>query len=250
MKILITGRYGYIGHHVAQYLKQYSNSSIVRLDMKTDEWTTHSFNDIDVIIHCAGYVHHRENVLNRYKFDRINFDLTKKLASKAKASGVKHFIFISSMSVYGKFFGPIIENITPLHPVNAYGKSKLKAEEFLKTLDEIDFKVSIIRPPMVYGNKAPGNLKSLITFGRLFKYFPSFPNKKSFIHIDKLSDYIYQCTQGQLMNKNIDDGKPYSTFELLTKFVNVKPINLFNGIIKHNRKHILFKVFGDQYYDF
>jgi nucleoside-diphosphate-sugar epimerase len=250
MNILITGRHGYIGNHVAQYLTQYSNISIVRMNMKTDDWTTNSFDDIDVIIHCAGYVHHRENILNRHKFNRINVDLTKSLASKAKASSVKHFIFISSMSVYGKTSGPIIENITPFHPVNAYGKSKLKAELFLRKLETNNFKVSIIRPPMVYGNGAPGNFKSLVIFGRLFKFFPSFPNKKSFIHIEKLSYYVYQCILGQLVNTNIDDGQPYSTFELLSKFVHVKTITIFDGIINHNRNQILFKVFGDQYYDF
>ena len=73
--------------------------------------------------------------------------------------GVKQFIFLSSISVYGLDTGVINEE-TPLNPRTHYGKSKLEAEQKLQKLADKTFNITILRPPMVYGKNCKGNSKS------------------------------------------------------------------------------------------
>src|SRR5699024_4946803 len=101
----------------------------------------------------------------------VNRDLTDAVAKKAKNEGVKHFIFLSTMSVYGLNEG-IINEHTPLKPKTHYGKSKLQAEERIKLLATDTFKVAIIRPPMIYGKGCKGNYQRLRKLALMTPVFP------------------------------------------------------------------------------
>ena len=157
MKVLITGKNSYVGKNIGNFLL-YKNMEVkyvsVRNGISEDEFT-----DVDVVVHCAAIVHKKEAKFATL-YDKVNYELTVDIAEKAKKKGVKQFIFMSTMAVYGKSEGEINGN-TPLQPKTLYGESKLKAEKALEKIADENFKVSIIRPPMVYGRSCPGNYKKL-----------------------------------------------------------------------------------------
>jgi UDP-glucose 4-epimerase len=112
---------------------------------------------------------------------------------KAKKNGVEHFIYLSSIAVYGDD-KTVIRWDTETQPNTNYGMSKLKAENLLHTLIDIDFKVSIIRPPMVYDNNAPGYINKLVKSINLFPIYP-------LGNIDKMRSLIYVKILTYISNK-------------------------------------------------
>lgn len=156
-RILITGANSYIGTSFEKWLSQWPDKYTVdTIDMIDGKWRKESFAGYDVVFHVAGIAHIRETKKNRDLYYKVNRDLAYETAKKAKAEGVNQFIFISSMSVYGVDNGVINKN-TPLNPKSNYGKSKLQAEKLIKPLCDDNFKVAILRPPMVYGKGCKGN---------------------------------------------------------------------------------------------
>src|SRR5690606_7124221 len=109
-----------------------------------------------VVIHVAGIAHVKETKENADLYYKVNRDLAFEVAKKAKNEGVKQFIFLSSMSVYGIETG-IIKINTPTNPKTNYGRSKLEAEELISSIESDSFKVAILRPPMIYGKGCKGN---------------------------------------------------------------------------------------------
>src|SRR5699024_4692226 len=124
------------------------NFIIDELDARNEKWKEYDFSSYDTILHLAGIAHIKETKKNKYLYYEINRDLAISIAKKSKSEGVRHFIFMSTMSVYGLTEG-IINNKTPTNPTNAYGDSKLQAENKIKKLADNEFIISIIRPPMV-----------------------------------------------------------------------------------------------------
>lgn len=194
MNILITGEKGYISEFLYNSLIQNShNYTVIKKSLKNGI-NNMDLKDVDVVVHLAALVHkkERQDLINEYK--RINYSLTKDLAKLAKEQGVKHFIFISTMAVYGDVSNEINGN-TPVNPSTFYGKSKLAAEEALIKLQDEHFKVSIIRPPMVYGPRCPGNFSTLKKISILTPIFPKVNNQRSMIYIGNLVEFISQIIQ-------------------------------------------------------
>jgi len=184
MKVLVTGANGYIGStFIDNYKNKYNFQKFSLLNEKIEDI---NFLDINTVLHCAALVH--QKIEHPYKkYDGINVIYPVKLAKLAKSNGVKQFIFISTIAVYGEDLEKLDVN-TNYNPITPYGKSKLEAEKQLLELNDENFIVSIIRPPMVYGKNAPGNIDSLVN---LVKKIPIIPlgkieNKRSFIYIENL----------------------------------------------------------------
>lgn len=189
-KILITGKQSYIAKKFCNVIAQHpTRYSVDLISVRNELWKNQIFNDYDVLIHTAALVHGSLKNATADKFDVINCQLTVELAKKAKKDGVKHFIFLSTMSVYGLNTGHITA-LTPLNPNTPYGQSKAKAEEALKALNSEDFVVTIIRPPMVYGPDCKGNFKTLYKIANIAPIFPKVNNKRSAIFIDNLNEFI------------------------------------------------------------
>ena len=238
MKILVTGSRGYLGSSfINQYSDKYNSEKFSLLNQKLEDI---NFNNIDVILHCAALVH--QKVEHSYeKYYEINVEYPVKLAKLAKQNGVKQFIFISTIAVYGEKKEKLDENTT-FNPVTPYGKSKLEAEKQLLELNDDNFLVSIIRPPMIYGNNAPGNIDSLV---KLVKKIPIIPlanieNKRSFISIQNLchiiDEIILQKKSGIFL---ACDDAPLSTsklIELIAKNIEKKTylikIPFFESLLK------------------
>ena len=183
MKVFLTGASGFIGSRLAQQLhaltayelasvvrnensRTFGSSIVVEKIHEDTNWNKH-LREIDCVIHAAAQTHVIKNpvaeTLSKYK--EVNIDGTLNLARQASSSGVKRFIFISSIKVNGehtqseKFFSS--DDIP--NPEGPYGISKYEAElGLLEIANKTSMEVVIIRPPLVYGPGVKGNFARLI----------------------------------------------------------------------------------------
>lgn len=241
MRIILTGKNSYIGNNIRKCLVS-SGYEAQCVSVRKD----FSFKDADVVIHCAALVHKKEEDYKK-EYENVNFILAKEAALKAKAQGVRHFIFISTMAVYGVDEGEINRN-TPLFPKTLYGKSKLKAEEYIMSLRSDEFKVTIVRPPMVYGKNCPGNFARLEKLAHITPVIPDTGNKKSLIYIGNLAFFIRDIIRGEKEGTFMPmDGEYVSTAKIM-KYISVKPVSKAIGLIKYIPFSVVRKAFGTLYY--
>ena len=257
-RILITGKDSYIGTSFRKYLEQYPDDYYVEeLDVRDDSWKEFDFSSFDVVYHVAGIAHKKEVKENEQLYYQVNRDLAVDIAKKAKSENIRQFIFMSSMSVYGlNYSDQLITKDTKCLPHTYYGRSKYEAELELNELDDDNFKVCIVRPPMVYGKGAPGNMERLYKAVRKFHIFPTLRNERSSISIEKLcqdiKEFIDEDNQGLYLPQN----KEYMcTVEMIRKQMkeeNVKLfyLSIFNPIIRLfiGKVGIITKCFGDLRY--
>lgn len=195
-RILITGASSYIGESFERFIKKYTDYSVETLDMLNDRWKEKSFKGYDTIYHVAGIAHIKESVHNEQLYYKVNRDLAIRVGKKAKEDGVKQFIFLSTMSVYGMTDG-VITSTTKPNPKSNYGKSKLQAEEELLKLQSDVFNVTVLRPPMVYGLGCKGNFQSVVKIVKKSPVFPLVSNRRSMIYVDNLSSFVKWCIDNE-----------------------------------------------------
>ena len=256
--VLITGTTGYIATALVQWLSKFPEHYCVQtISLRNHDWKTKSFSGYNVVIHAAGLAHTKATKENLSDFYQINRDLTIEVAEKAKTDGVKQFIFLSSMSVYGMDKGIITADTLPA-PSSDYGKSKLQAELALQALESPVFKISVLRPPMVYGKGCPGNYATLSKLAQKLPVFPRLSNQRSMVFIDTLCEFIrkliddnssglffpqnsnYVCTSDMVELIAAAHGKQIHTTKLLTPFA-----RLATHLIPQAKK-----AFGTLIYDF
>ncbi len=197
-RILITGAKSYIGTSFERYIqKNYPEQyEIDTVDMTDGSWREKSFAGFDSVFHVAGIAHQKENKENGHLYYEINRDLAIEAASKAKADGVRQFLFLSSMSVYGMDTGTITAKTIPIPKTN-YGISKLQAEEKIAEIACDSFLFCVLRPPMVYGNGCRGNFNFIREFALKLPVFPKIDNRRSMIYIDNLCAFVERCVEGE-----------------------------------------------------
>lgn len=193
MKILITGTTGYIGNHFERKLVG-EGYLVDRISVRNSLWRNQSFKDYDVVIHTAALVHNNEPNASFSQYMWINTNLSKEIALKAQREGVKQFIFMSTMAVFGRD-GQVgkdeeISKDTLPKPNSDYGISKLCAEEKLLELENDQFKVAIVRPPMIYGANCPGNFQRLFKISKILPILPQIYNQRSALYIYHLNEFI------------------------------------------------------------
>ena len=207
-KILITGADSYIGTSIERYLAQWPQQyQVDTVDMVDGSWSERSFAGYDAVFHVAGIAHSDTgNVSEERKalYYKVNTDLTVETAKKAKAEGVGQFIFMSSAIVYGDS-APIgqqkvITADTPLAPANFYGDSKVQAEKGILPLNDDDFHVVVLRPPMIYGPGSKGNYPVLSKLAQKLPVFPKVANQRSMLYIGNLAEFV------RLMIENREQG--------------------------------------------
>lgn len=228
-KILVTGANSYIGTSVEKWLKKYPDQyQAETLDLLDPKWHDFDFSSFDVVFHVAGIAHIKETAGNAHLYYEINRDLVFEVAQKSKEAGISQFIFLSSMSVYGVKTGIITKDTAPT-PKSNYGKSKLQAEEKISTLRDNNFRLAILRPPMIYGPNCKGNFPRLVKYSRLLPIFPQYSNQRSMLFIDNLSEVI---------RLRIDDQEEGIFFPQNKEYVNSS--ELVKEIIKYEQKKIFF----------
>lgn len=199
--VLVTGAGSYIGEAFKAYAeKNYGeNFSIDFVDMINGSWREVDFSAYDIVYHVAGLAHvDVGNVSDetKEKYYAVNTDLAVAVCRKAKEEGVKEFIFMSSMIVYGESapFGvkKIVDEHTVPNPANFYGDSKLQADVGVRELADDNFKVIVLRPPMIYGRGSKGNYPVLAKFAKKLPIFPNVENERSMLYIENLCEFLCQ----------------------------------------------------------
>lgn len=261
--LMITGASGFIGSNfIKRYKEKYNIIPMDLLKVKPEEI---DFNGVDTVLHLAALVHQMQGA-PREKYFEVNTKLTKKVAEEAKKQGIKHFVFYSTVKVYG-YDGDlynhsmILNEESECNPVNdPYGESKWEAEKILKALENSNFKVGIIRPPMVYGKGVKGNMESLI---KLVKLLPILPfnynkNRRSLVNIENL---MYLTTL--VIDKEVQgvflplDEKNISLKEIvegIEKAYNLKRINIpmiqpIFWLLTKIKPNIMVRLFGTLQFD-
>jgi len=214
--ILITGSNGFIGSYfIKKYMQTYNLKVFSFLHEKIENLEC---SDCDVVLHLSGLVHQMAGA-SEEEYIKINLKQTLAIANKAKKSGVKQFIFMSTVKVYGEETDlPYTEN-SVCNPKDAYGRSKLKAEQELLKLQSNSFKISIIRTPIVYGYGVKANIKKLINLVDKISLLPfgSISNQRSFVYVGNLSHLCDLIIKQEISGIFLaSDDQPISTSQLCT----------------------------------
>lgn len=221
--VLVTGASGFVGRHVAPTLARegWSVRRAVRSpDGMDDEvviesigpetdWTA-ALEGVDAVVHLAARVHHKheEHAVQLYR--NVNIAGTLHLARCAATAGVRQFIFVSTVLVHGRSNegrSPFSEDDI-LTPRGLYGMSKAAAEAGLRTLArDSEMKISVIRPPLVYGAGAKGNFALLTRAVNLGMPLPfaAIHNHRAFLAVQNLSSFI---------QRRLAHPDPASNFEI------------------------------------
>lgn len=261
-KILITGSNSYIGVSFEEWMKQHNDEcSIDTIDMQSEKWKEHDFSNYDAVFHVAGIAHVSTDPKLEDLYYKVNRDLTIEVAQKAKNQGVKQFIFMSSIIVYGDSSHinkkRVINKDTVPTPSNFYGNSKLQAEDGILPLNDDKFKVAVLRPPMIYGRESKGNYPKLAKMAIKLPVFPDIDNERSMLHIDNLCEFIRLIIKNEESGVFYPQNKEYvKTSDLVKEIANVhgkniKTTKLFNPMLRAMGRFIglVNKAFGNLVYE-
>ena len=194
-RILITGANSYTGNAITQYLSSWPYKyHVSSISLRNDSWKSENFSAFDSVIHTAGLAHDSTKLSDKDSYFRVNSQLAFDTAQKAMNDGVSQFIFMSSSIVYGKSASigheKIITRSTLLSPESFYGESKVKAEEMLAGLDGDNFRVCVLRCPMIYGKNCRGNYPVLSKIARRLPIFPKVKNKRSMLYVKNFAEFV------------------------------------------------------------
>lgn len=241
MRILVTGANGFVGR--ALCVRAVARGMTVRgitrsprslsigienvvidgIDESTD-WRN-GLRGCGAVIHLAARVHVMRGTSADplEEFRRVNVQGTLNLARKAAAAGVRRFLFVSSIKVNGEAtqLGRQFTADDAPAPLDAYGVSKMEAEEGLREIAlQTGMEVVIIRPPLVYGPGVKANFAAMMRWLKRGVPLPlgAIHNQRSLVSLDNLVDLIVTCiTHPAAANQTflVSDGEDVSTTELL-----------------------------------
>ena len=214
-RIAVSGVSGFVGKRLLQYNRE--RFSIMPLLLREQHCDTLNLSGIEAVVHLAGKAHQMEPIDDQVYFD-VNYELTRQLADRAKQEGVKQFIYISSTKVYGDDIQQVLNEQSPCRPTDAYGASKLKAEQHVLSMANNHFKVAVVRPPLVYGPEVKGNMIRLLQLANT-KYplpFGNSRNARSMVFVDNLAALINRIIEQRAGGIFVaGDQKPVATDELI-----------------------------------
>ena len=264
-KILITGAGSYIGTSFEEYMKQWPDKySTDTVDMIDGSWRDKDFSAYDTVYHVAGIAHSDSGKISDERaklYYRVNTDLTIETAKKAKAEGVRQFIFMSSAIVYGDSAPigkkKIITKDTPVNPANCYGDSKWQADKSIRALADRNYIVTVLRPPMIYGEGSKGNYPVMAKMAQKLPLFPYVDNCRSMLYIDNLMEFVRLMVENEESGIFWPQNPQYSnTSELVMEIAKVhgKKVLLIKGFtwalkIMSHCTGMVNKAFGNLAYD-
>lgn len=191
IKVLITGAGSYIGESFRAYCEEhYPNITCSTIDMIDGTWKKQDFSGYDSVFHVAGIAHADVGKVSEREqedYYKVNTELAIDCCRKAKREGVKQFVFMSSMIIYGS--REYIDETTVPAPDNFYGNSKWLADKGVRKLAAETYHVAVLRPPMVYGKGCRGNYPTLAKLARKLPVFPDVENKRSMLYIENLCEF-------------------------------------------------------------
>ncbi|MFU2328100.1 NAD-dependent epimerase/dehydratase family protein [Pseudomonas sp. NFX98] len=241
MNVLVTGATGFVGralidrlngeglHHVKGSVRKLGNDVVgssqtvaVGDISATTDWSE-ALEEVEVVVHLAARAHVLDASDDQADFHRVNVEGAVNLAQQALKSGVKRFVFISSIGVNGAYTeNKAFDESSPNAPHAIYAESKRSAEQMLLELVQGSLmELVIIRPPLVYSAKAPGNFQRLL---KLVKSGIPLPfamtnNKRSMVSLGNLTDFISLCIDHPAAANElflISDGDDVSTRQIVS----------------------------------
>ena len=256
MKIVVTGTSGFVGSQLlAQLPAEYIAFPLYREQTKdtvNNKKKLFEFENADALVHLAGRAH----VLNDTASDifqayaSVNIDYSILVAEFAKIHNIKRFIFLSSVKVNGEETIIPFNEISPTIPLDNYGKTKQLAENTLiEYCKKNQIELVIIRPPLIYGPLVKANFKQLIKLCKLPLPLPfgAINNKRSFIYIENLIDFILLCCKHPSAKNQtflISDDFDVSTTTLIKTIR--QALNKSSFLIPINHKYLsyILKIIG------
>ncbi|MBQ7329963.1 MAG: NAD-dependent epimerase/dehydratase family protein [Oscillospiraceae bacterium] len=242
-KVLITGANSFIGISFETYLRERfaGEYTVDTVDMIDGSWREKDFSGYDSVFHVAGIAHSDSGKISDEKaklYYAVNTDLTVETAKKAKADGVKQFVFMSSAIVYGESApigkNRVITKDTPTSPENCYGDSKVQAENGIRPLNDDSFKVVILRPPMIYGKGSKGNYPLLAKLALKTPIFPDVKNQRSMLYVGNLCEFVRLMVENEESGTFWPQNAEYSNTGEMVKMI----------AAAHGKKLTLVKGFG------
>ena len=200
-RVLITGAKSYIGESFEVYAREHYTENFVidTVDMRETGWKEKNWSAYDAVFHVAGIAHADTGNVDestKAKYYQVNTELAVETAKKCKEDGIKQFIFMSSMIIYGDSanYGKkkVIDEHTIPSPANFYGDSKWQADKRVRKLSDTYFRVAVLRPPMIYGKGSKGNYPILAKLAKMLPVFPAVNNRRSMLYIDNLCEFLCQ----------------------------------------------------------
>jgi nucleoside-diphosphate-sugar epimerase len=168
--IAVTGASGFIGRHFQAYCAALGQELRVFSRGDLERGGTHLYAGADAVVHLAGRAHvTRETVADpSVEFRRANVELTQRVFLDSLAAGVSRFVFVSSIGVHGTHSGDVAFTAADAPaPVDLYAKTKHEAEQWLQANSGArGTQLVVVRPTLVAGACAPGNLARLAGFIR------------------------------------------------------------------------------------
>lgn len=245
LNILVTGASGFIGLALIKKLNALGFSRVIACsrnkielqnlknvtffccdqEIEYQDWTS-VLKNVDVVIHLAARVHMMNEALDDplAEYRRVNLLGTMNLAVQSSQAGVKRFIYLSTVKVHGEKTesGASFDTDSALQPTDPYAISKAEAElGLLSMAEKSNMNLTIIRPPLVYGPGAKGNIQNLL---KILRWCPLLPfsllvkNRRSYVGLDNLVHLIIVCISHPAAANNsflVSDGKDMSTVELI-----------------------------------
>lgn len=234
-RILITGKNSYIGNAVAEYLLQYNEAAgevcyeVERISLRGRKIEEIPMAGYDTVLHVAGKAHvdvSKASQEVQKEYYQVNCELAVETARKAASDGVKQFIYLSSVIVYGDSarVGKTkhVSAETEPTPANFYGDSKWQAEQKLRAL-ETDMAIAVLRIPMIYGKGSKGNYPLLVRIAGKTPVFPRVNNQRSMLYVEHLAEFIRLLAESGQGGLFLPQEKEYiNTAELVRSIGEVK----------------------------
>ena len=274
----VSGGTGFVGQRLVVALQQKQayvrllsrskqNRDTIICDLKVDHIPNDALIGVDTVFHLAGFAHDMRDASKIADlYYKVNVSATVQLANLAVESGVKRFVFVSSVKAGGNPpLGTRANEKDQKNTEDVYGKTKREAElKLLEIGKDSGMHVSIIRPSLVYGPNVKGNLQLMLS-GVRAGWFPPLPetgNRRSMIHVDDLVRAILLIAEDKQANGEVfiaTDGTPHSSREIYSVICNItgKPVPkwsvpkfLFNliALTSPKIKYKVDKLLGDECY--
>jgi len=240
MKVLVTGATGFVGTAVVERLRgpgQYELVGLVRRQsavlpagvswVVAPEWSgpvlAEALRGVDAVVHLAAYTHVPGNgsAAQLAEFRQVNVNLTADLAAQAARTGVRRFVFMSSVKVHGEE-GVFSETDAPA-PADAYGLSKQEAEIALRDIaGQTGMAHTIVRSPLVYGSGVKANFRALmrVAFSGVPLPLGSVRNRRSLVAVENLAHFVETCLNHEAAAREtflVSDDDDLSTTDLIRR---------------------------------